>query len=651
MKRNAIAAALAASLCTAALGLGAHAQTARTPEALAEIYGTLPAKSQFDLSPDGRRVAYRIVHGGAYALRVDTLDGSAKPIVWKPTEDASLGRFAWTGDGNLLVMSEKVNAQASVSVDPKSGRRKRYYDFFMEQRPRVLAPDGRTVSTLTFRKLGDIAVFQPLAEPELVSGELPAFIATANARLYGSEFGPALVDLDKGRTDFTDRPVKGSGLYRYIADDEGRVVFATRRKFGKEDRALYRRLDGDWERLADDVLDGFTIRAVLGLESLLVMDRGTGALHAYDVASAELSESWHDGPETVSFLPRPRGGIAALWLRGAETQLSWLDEAEKAKHEAARALVEGPDVWPADSDLSGTVRLLTKYDVTGADETWLVDLDAGAARRLGVTRPALADLPAPTIETIAYQARDGLTLDGLLTVPAGAVAADVPLVVMPHGGPAGRSTAAYDPWRAYFAALGYAVFEPNFRGSTGYGPAFAQAGYGEWGAAMQTDIVDGVAALQERGLAHPDKLAIVGASYGGYAALMGTLDETPYSCAVSINGVSDLPGMLSTEQVNGGFEYWAAHIGRDTLSEEELIRRSPARRAAEIDMPVLLIHGMLDITVRKGQSAAFAEAMEKAGKPVEAVYLDKSDHYLEVEPERVRAFGETGRFLRGCLSD
>jgi dipeptidyl aminopeptidase/acylaminoacyl peptidase len=143
------------------------------------------------------------------------------------------------------------------------------------------------------------------------------------------------------------------------------------------------------------------------------------------------------------------------------------------------------------------------------------------ANGVGVERLAIEPEQVGPISTVAYTAADGLELDGILTLPPGREAKDLPLVMLPHGGPHAYDEVAFDWWAQAFASRGYAVFQPNFRGSTNRDDAFVRAGYGEWGRKMQSDISDGLQALADKGIVDPKRACIVGASYGGYAALAG----------------------------------------------------------------------------------------------------------------------------------
>jgi dipeptidyl aminopeptidase/acylaminoacyl peptidase len=281
--------------------------------------------------------------------------------------------------------------------------------------------------------------------------------------------------------------------------------------------------------------------------------------------------------------------------------------------------------------------LIVRTDGIGDPLTWWkVDIATGQANPLGVSYPMVAADVGP-MRMVRYKAADGLDVSGVLTLPPGRPAKNLPVVLFPHGGPSARDYPGFDWWAQAFAAQGYAVFQPNFRGSTGYGAAFQHAGNGEWGRKMQTDISDGLAELVRQGIVDPKRACIMGASYGGYAALAGvTLQQGLYRCAVAVAGVSDVQQMYQTDVAESGSDPalirgLKAEIG----SGRALKDVSPIRFAERADAPILLIHGKDDTVVQYAQSSAMARALRQAGKPVEFVTLPGEDHWLSKSATRL----------------
>jgi dipeptidyl aminopeptidase/acylaminoacyl peptidase len=283
---------------------------------------------------------------------------------------------------------------------------------------------------------------------------------------------------------------------------------------------------------------------------------------------------------------------------------------------------------------------------------YLVDLKTNKADLLADAWPDVPPEAIATVRTLTYKAADGLAIPAYLTTPAGRDTRKLPLIVLPHGGPEARDEPGFDWWAQALASRGYAVLQPQFRGSDGFGRKFVEAGYGQWGRKMQTDLSDGVRHLASQGVIDPKRVCIMGASYGGYAALAGaTLDPGVYRCAVSVNGVSDLPMMLAAEaRVAGGSDranirYWSRFMGASFRQRGELDAVSPARQAAKADGPILLIHGKDDTVVPYQQSAEMHRALERAGKPVQLVTLPAEDHWLSRGTTRLQMLKSAVAFL------
>lgn len=282
-----------------------------------------------------------------------------------------------------------------------------------------------------------------------------------------------------------------------------------------------------------------------------------------------------------------------------------------------------------------------------------------AERRMefvGSIYPRLPEAALGTMRRVDYVGSDGQALFGYLTRPAGtAPDAVLPLVVLPHGGPEMRDVLAYDMWVQFLTTRGYQVFQPNFRGSSGMGRAFAQAGYRQWGLRMQDDITDGVEHLIRAGLAERGRACIVGASYGGYAALQGGGAQPDlYACAISIAGPTDLMAMLRHERSEGGsdsdrYEYWVRSIGDPAADRAAIEAASPVGRADDWRIPLLLIHGEDDEVVPFSQSRAMERAMERAGKPVRLVELEDAGHDGWSSGNETAVLTEMESFLRQHL--
>jgi dipeptidyl aminopeptidase/acylaminoacyl peptidase len=251
---------------------------------------------------------------------------------------------------------------------------------------------------------------------------------------------------------------------------------------------------------------------------------------------------------------------------------------------------------------------------------------------IGATHAGLPETALGRAFRYDYRAADGTALFGYLTRPSHDTGAAAPLIVMPHGGPEVRDQLTYDMWAQFLASRGYQVFQPNFRGSAGMGRDFATAGYGEWGGRMQDDVTAGVEQLVREGLADRSQVCILGASYGGYAALWaGATQGDLYRCVISVAGISDLPAlMVHTRRVNGDdsdtYAYWLRSIGDPGRDRERLETTSPLRHVDGWRTPTLLIHGSADDLVPFDQSRTMERALRSAGADVRLVELENEGH-------------------------
>ncbi len=317
-----------------------------------------------------------------------------------------------------------------------------------------------------------------------------------------------------------------------------------------------------------------------------------------------------------------------------------------------------PEVQLTFASASDDFKVMVVY-AEGPGETggyYLFDADRQRLSVIGRTYPGVPGGVVGEVRLIRYAAADGRQLVGYLTLPPDRAAQNLPVVMMPHGGPASRDTAGFDWLAQGVASRGYAVFQPQFRGSAGFGDELTRAGYGEWGRKMQSDISDGLRHLASQGVVDPSRACIVGWSYGGYAALAGmTLEAGTYRCGVSIAGVSDLRAMLADGERRGGqrgddnptIRYDRRYLGVTSNNDPSLDERSPARRVTPETGPILLIHGRNDTVVPIAQSEAMLRAMGGEGTRARLVAFAGQNHSLSNQGvgERLQMLEQTAAFL------
>jgi dipeptidyl aminopeptidase/acylaminoacyl peptidase len=339
------------------------------------------------------------------------------------------------------------------------------------------------------------------------------------------------------------------------------------------------------------------------------------------------------------------------WL-DARRHYEFLDKKDAAEWDKVIQSFPGEEVrlesW-SDDRSKVIVRVFGKS--TGAAYV-LVDLANQQMSRVGNLYAGIEAADIAVVKPVSYTAADGMQITAYLTIPSRKETKNLPLIVLPHGGPAARDNLEFDWMAQAFASRGYLVLQPNFRGSDGLGQNFKEAGYGEYGRKMQTDLSDGVRALVKIGIADPKRVCIVGASYGGYAALTAATTEADiYRCIVSIAGVSDmkaqveLPISTSANTENRSVRYWLRYTGATSIKDPILVERSPAMHAARAASPILLIHGTNDAVVPFEQSEIMAAALKKANKPYEFVKLKSEDHWLSKADTRLQMLQAVVKFL------
>lgn len=380
------------------------------------------------------------------------------------------------------------------------------------------------------------------------------------------------------------------------------------------------------------------------------------ALHLYDASTGEFGEPIFRGAEADAITPWIHPVTRALLATcefGARLACRMVDPKEQKYLNALDVFFQkNATVELVNMSADGKKWLLHVGMPTEGDGLYLFDRANARVEKLIEAFPKVTAADRSATEVASYVSRDGAKLWAYVTAKAGD--GPRPMVVMPHGGPESRDRYGFDAFAQFLAAQGYVVVQPNFRGSSGAGGEFALAGRGQWGMRMQDDITDVVKHMVDAGRVDPERICIVGASYGGYAALAGVaLTPELYRCAVSIAGVSDLVEMLRAERFENGrgsnvFYYWRESIGDPDKDREALLAVSPRKLAEKVKASVLLIHGEKDETVPFRQSVMMQEALKAAGKPTKLVRLPDADHYVNTwdRADRLSLYQETADFLK-----
>ena len=620
---------------------------ARADAAPLEAYGHLPTLEKVTLSPDGNTLAFVQALEGNRLVIVHSLKDH-KAINAIKLGDAKLRDLSWADDRHLLIVTS-TTATGIGLIGPRQEWSMAQVFNLDKDHPIALMESGSS----------DVQAMNVIAgRPRIrtIDGRLVAFVEGFYFPSDEGERGLFEVDLDSGRT----RLVRG-GLSEtdWIVDGQGEIVAQSDYNERTQNWKMQVNIDGSFRKVID-VAASTETPDMLGLNAdgtaVLVRSRNNGRFEIQQVSLKDGSSS-----------PAPRAllDFDELFFDQANNRLiggSNLTERSDYKFFAPRAELVWRSIAAAYPDADDVEleswsndwnKVVVKISgVHYGDIYYLVDMTTHKADPVGLEYPDIDFNAYAPVKWITYTAADGRPISGYLTLPKDRAPENLPLVVLPHGGPHARDYPGFDWLSQAIASRGYAVLQPQFRGSAGFGWDLLSAGFGEFGRKMQTDLSDGVRALAAKGTIDPKRVCIVGASYGGYAALAGaTLDTGVYRCAVSDAGLSDLHGFLrymerrSRESDSLNTRFWDRFLGVSGTDDPALDAISPIKHVDKVTIPILLIHGRDDTVVPISQSEDMADALKAAGKQVEFVKLDDEDHWLSRSETRFKMLDATVKFL------
>ena len=605
-----------------------------------EHFAKLPFMEGPQLSPDGTRVAAKVALDGTQMLAIISLFEKDAPPALVRLGDSDLNSWNWVNNDWLV-----IGYGAEKNVEGES---------WYLSRIAGVSRDGKKINPIARNEAAqdadDILWVANDGTPRLLLGLQKSIYVNMPG------FWPEVeeVDVSTGRTR---RVLPGRiNVMNWYADGQG----AVRMGIGYDDasrksRLLYR-AGGHGQFRTIDRARGL-LDEELTMPALFLAEPGKAvawgkdgdrdALYKLDLTNMELGEKLYSIPgyDLDSVVANPAGdAIAGLRYTDERSRVRWIDP-HLAKVQADLDKAVGPDRIAEILSLSRDHQKMMVL-VGGADRPgfyYYYDTAIGSMLPFAEVSGAIKGKLGP-VKTIRYKARDGLEISAILTLPAGRDARNLPLIVMPHGGPAVRDAEGWDWWAQFLADRGYAVIQPNYRGSTGFGDDFRKKGDGEWGLKMQDDLNDAVTELAKQGIADPKRVCMVGGSYGGYAAMRAAQrDGALYRCAVSFAGVSDLAHLARYDSHS---LYGRTHKAYLKRKAPDFPAVSPINFPGQFSTPVLLIHGKKDMRVPVKQSREMADKLKKAGKAVRYVEQPLGDHHLSREADRLQFLQELEAFLK-----
>ena len=620
-----------------ALGIAAAPATSTPPPI--EHFVERDAFFDIKISPDGKHLAANMpVERGSALFMLDT-ETLEKKGHFYAGKDLEVADFWWASNERLLISA----AQRFLGDEGPSLTGEIFAVDVDGTQPTALvgyrADDGRRHSRIKQRESERVWA-SPIDVLPDADREVLVQIEPWSTRMSNFASIERLQTSTGRREKVAMSPVTRA---EFLTDAQGNVRFAQGATSENMVELYHMPADGgEWSLVNAQHMSGLQAVALGfstdGASAYLQVSRpqGPDAIERMDIATGERTELYRHERRDPARPIRTLDGKSVLGVYVREPQLGMHffepDHPDARLYQSLAAAFKGHDVLVTSATADGQKAILFVYSDRNPGEYFLFDRETKGARHIGSRGRALVPEQMGSTRAVQIEARDGLLLDALLTLPPGAGEKDLPLVVHPHGGPFDiQDTWGFDPAVQLMATRGFAVLQVNFRGSGGFGSAFVRAGYRQWGQAMQDDLTDATRWASEQGIAKAGRICIYGASYGGYASLMGAAKEPDlYACAAGDVGVYDLELMHrrgDVQQVK-----WGRNYLREALGEEGLREHSPVHLANRIKVPVFLAAGENDRRAPIQHTELMEAALKKAGVPVESLYFRGEGHgYYSVD--------------------
>ncbi|MBM3403351.1 MAG: S9 family peptidase [Bacteroidetes bacterium] len=594
-----------------------------------------PERTRFQISPDGKYYSYLAPFESRMNIFVQEI-GKDSAIQLTGETDRDIAGYFWKNNTRILFLK-----------DTGGDENFRLYGVDVDGKNLMCFTDFPEVRTEIIDDLQDI-------DNEVIIG-----LNKRNRQV----FDPYRLDITTGKmTMLAENPGDVSG---WLLDHDGklRVAMAVA---GVDAEIRYREKETDpfktvlrtsFKETVNPVFFTFDNQNVYAVSNL---GRDKAAIVIFDIKNGKEIEKLYENPDydvEGLYYSNKRKVLTSAGYTSWKRERKFFDE--EIKGIFTRIQKELPDY---EISIGAITKEEDKFIVrTYSDRSlgayYLYDKNTDKMEKISDVSPWLEESNMGQQFPIEYKSRDGLTIHGYLTLPKGytvETAGDLPVVVNPHGGPWARDSWGFNPEVQFLANRGYAIFQPNFRGSTGYGRAFWEVSFKQWGKTMQEDITDGVNWLISQGIADKDRIAIYGGSYGGYATLMGLVkDPELYAAGVDYVGVSNLFTFMQTIP-----PYWKPYldmmyemVGDPSKDSLLMAENSPALQAEKIVRPLFIAQGANDPRVNKAESDQMVEALKKRGITVEYLVKDNEGHGFHNEENRFDFYRAMEKFLGQHLAE
>ncbi len=585
-----------------------------------------PEKRSFQISPDGEYLAWMQPWKTRMNVHIQKIGEDEIVRVTNATERDLAGYF-WKGDNRIVYFQ-----------DSKGDENYRLY---------AVNKDGSNPKDLTPFEKVRVGIVDPLEE---IPDQMLIQLNKRDARI----FDVYRINVDTGEMEMVaENPGNITG---WMTDHDGKLRIATTTD-GVNTGILYR------ESEADEFKELVTTNFKETLQPLFFtfdnknlymasnIGRDKTAIVEYDIAKKKEAKVLYEHPEvdvTNLIYSKKRKVLIGVSYQTWKTEYDIWDKEWKEIYNDLQSKLKGLEIAATSITKNEDKFLVRTYSDKSLGAYYLYDIKSKELKHLIDVSPWLKEDYMAEMKPIKYTTRDGLTINGYLTLPKGVEPKNLPVVVHPHGGPWYRDGWGFNPIVQFLANRGYAVLQMNFRGSTGYGKEFWQSSFKQWGKKMQDDITDGVKWLIDQGIADPERIGIFGGSYGGYATLAG-LTFTPdlYACGVDYVGVSNIFSWM-----NAIPPYWEPYremiyemVGDPVADSLLLYEASPIFHVDKIKAPLFIAQGANDPRVPKAESDQMVEALQKRGIEVPYMVKDNEGHGFRNEENRFDLYGAMEKFF------
>jgi dipeptidyl aminopeptidase/acylaminoacyl peptidase len=615
---------------------GAETEQAEEMTAVREIpmedFFRNPEKSSYQISPDGKYYSYMAPYESRMNVFVQKIgEDEAKRIT--EVTDRDIAGYTWANNERILYLKDNGGdenfALYGVNLDGSNPMALTAFDSVRTQFIDDLEDQDEYIMVGLNKR--DLRIFDPY-RLNVTTGEL-----TMLAENPGNISGWMTDHDGKLRVAITTDGVNTSVLYRDTEDSKWQALVTT--NFRESLSPLFFTFDNK----------NLYVSSNLG--------RDKAAIQVFDVEKKEAVETLYEHPDVDVYslnYSRKRKVLTSISYTTEKRQREFLDAETKAWFDKLSAKLEGYEIGIGGSSTDETKLIVRTYSDRSLGAYYFYDITEDRLEKLEDVSPWINEDEMAEMQPVSYKSRDGLTINGYLTLPKGKEAKNLPVVVNVHGGPWVRDNWGYNKEVQFLANRGYAVLQMNYRGSTGYGRAFWEASFKQWGQAMQDDVSDGAKWLIAEGIADPKRVAIYGGSYGGYATLAGlTYSPELYACGVDYVGVSNLFTFMETIP-----PYWTQYlemlyemVGHPQKDSAMLAAYSPSLNADKIVAPLFIAQGANDPRVKKSESDQMVEAMKARGVDVEYLVKDNEGHGFRNEENRFEFYRSMEAFLNKYIGD